>query len=149
MKVKKEEDLPILGASLLSEYEAEKFLTQSEREYKNSWWLKGGGSIDVPFIRAEGDASPFGDMDDPLSVRPSLKINIQNTSWQIGDIFIFKNKKFKILSPDIAWMYEDDIGKCAYVGFVDQERYHEYNEDNGIGGILIKRFVDKWFKNEE
>lgn len=141
----KSKQLDIKGATLLSSDEAASLLTEEERCYGPTWWLRTPGSLSSWACRvlAGGDVECVGNyVDDRLvGVRPALIINrIKSSGWKVGDIFEFGGKEFKILSPKLAWMYKDDIGHCAF------RKNFKADDANDYEASDIKKFVDNWFE---
>ena len=138
-------NVKILGATLLSKEEAETLLTQEEREYFESnggWWLRSPGDdfYFTCYVYIDGYVtSYYYTYRTDVSVRPALKIDISNSDIELGDTFTFGGKEFKILTPELAWMYNDDIGKCAF-----REDWEALNA-NMYEASDVKKFVDAWF----
>lgn len=138
---KAETNIEVLGATLLSAMEAATLLTKEEREYAHYWWLSTPGNDDycVCFVDYDGlvmangyHAHFYGD------VRPALIINLDSSELKVGDVFQFGNRDFKILTPSLAWMYKDDIGRQPFRkdwGFAATD----YKTSD------IKKFIDEWF----
>lgn len=135
-------NVKILGATLLSKEEAETFLTKEDRVYENWWWLRSPGyySFDTCYVNFGGYV-----YDDCYTnyagggVRPALKINISSSDVKVGDVFIFGGKKFKVISPELAWMHKSDIGCCAFREKVDAPDANVYEASD------VKKIIDKWF----
>lgn len=70
-------------------------------------------------------------------IRPALIIeNIESSGFQVGDIFKVGRWEFKVISNNLAWMYNQDIG------------YHRFDEmSNDYEKSEIKKFIDEWFNN--
>ena len=140
------EDTPpdIRGITLLSVEEAESLLTEKERRYSNSWWLRTPGYYrdGACYVGSNGYVYCYGDgVDgDDVGVRPALIINLESSDLKVGDTFKFGDKEFKILSPTIAWMHKDDIGRCAF------RKDWEADDANNYEASDVKKFVDEWFK---
>lgn len=132
----------VLGATLLSREEAEELLTKEERFYENWWWLRSPGyySFDTCYVNFGGYV-----YDDCYTnyagggVRPALKINISSSDVKVGDVFMFGGKEFKIISPELAWMHNDDIGTCAFREKRDAPDANVYEVSD------VKNYVDAWF----
>ena len=135
----------IKSATLLSKEEAASFLTQKEREYSGWWWLRSPSSSSYAAgVRSDGLAyynyrryvyCTFMGV-----VRPALIINLESSDLKVGDIFEFGGKEFKILSPTIAWMHKDDIGRCTFRKDWEADNANDYETSD------VKKFVDEWFK---
>ena len=134
-------NLKIHGATLLSVEEAENLLTEEERRYRVWWWLRSPGydSSDAAYVNFYGDVFYDGDCVDydDYCVRPALKISNLESSNLIGDVFEVGDWKFKVISKNLAWLYEQDIGKHI---FDAKTNVYEQSE--------IKQFVDDWFERE-
>lgn len=144
-----ETELEITGATLLSVEEAEKYLAQEERTYRCWWWLRSPG-LDASYaadVVSGGGIDYTGDGVDSSGgcVRPALQINnLKSSNLEVGDIFEIRNYKFKVISESLAWMYGQDIGRCAFNE--DIEKGNDYETSD------VKMFVDKWcekLKGEE
>lgn len=136
-------EIEILGATLLSIDEAENLLTKEDMCYDCWWWLrsKGYDSFYVSYVDGFGDVHDDADVDDIYGcVRPVLKIDITGTDFKIGDVFMFGDKKFKIISENIAWMYCSDIGVYQFRYDYCSVNANDYEKSD------IKKFVDKWFE---
>lgn len=136
------QNVKILGATLLSKEEVETLLTQQERACKNWWWLRSPGYESYcAAIVLIGGVSDYGLSvnDDRGCVRPALKIDISNSDIKIGDTFTFREKVFKVISPELAWMYKDDIGRCVF------RKDWKAPDANIYEASDVKKFIDNWF----
>lgn len=134
------EQIEFEGATLLSVEEAKSLLTEQEREYENYWWLRTPGKNDSNYaclVFYDGYVSQSGNYTDDLNdIRPALKIkNIGNL--KVGDIFKIGEYEFKIISPDLAWLYHQDIGTDIFD-----------KETNVYENSHIKKIVDEWYERE-
>lgn len=138
-------DIKITGATILSKEESETFLTKEERVYKNSWWLRSHGysSNYACSVGNSGTVYSNGSKvdDGSIGVRPALNIDASASNITVGDVFMFGGKEFKVLSPDLAWMHKDDIGKCAF-----REDW-QTNNANDYEASDVKKIVNKWLEN--
>ena len=130
----------------MSKEEATSFLTQKEREYSAWWWLRSpSDSRYASFVDFAGWAYYYycccdvNDTDRGF-VRPALIINLESSDLEVGDIFEFGGKEFKILSPTIAWMHKDDIGRCTFRKDWEADNANDYEASD------VKKFVDEWFE---
>lgn len=134
----------ILGATLLSKEEAKTLLKKDKRTYGKNWWLRtpGDDNYYACFVNFYGYLDTIGQYVyyDIFKVRPALKIDISTSDIQIGDIFIFGDKEFKVISPELAWMYNDDIGECVFREDWTAEDANIYEASD------VKKFVDAWFE---
>lgn len=146
MRVKKhitiieERDIEIIGATLLSVDEARKLLTKDERKYNANWWLRSPAkySYCVSYIGKNGNVYCCGGrVDSPHLIRPALRIKL-NCSFNIGDIFEFDGRKFKIISPDLAWMIDSDLGCFQFNSDWHDPSAHVYELSQA------KVVVDEW-----
>ena len=133
-------NLKINGATLLSIEEAENLLTKENRKYHCWWWLRSPGcsSYFAASVYTVGDVDYGGFYvdDDSFCVRPALQIsNLQSSNLLIGDVFEVGNYKFRVISENLAWLYEQDIGQRR---FDKKTNIYEQSE--------IKQFVDDWFE---
>lgn len=132
----------IEGATLLSVNEAETLLTKEERKHSNWWWLRSPGIYQTyaAYVTYDGSVISFGYYvyTDNFCVRPALRINIENSDFKIGDIFIFGNKRFKIISDDLA-LCTDDIGNFCFRKNYEAEDANDYDKSDA------KKIVDQWF----
>lgn len=141
----KNKQLDIKGATLLSLDEAASLLTAEERCYCSTWWLRTPGFISnyACYVFSNGSVNYYGFnvFNFYIGVRPALIINrIESSGWKVGDIFEFGGKEFKILSPKLAWMYKDDIGRCAF------RKSFKADDANNYEVSDVKKFVDNWFE---
>ena len=68
-------------------------------------------------------------------IRPVLEIRSLG-SFKIGNIFSIGNYKFKIITPDIAWLYKQDIGKDYF-----DDKSNDYETSH------VKQIIDAWFED--
>ena len=131
-------ELRITGATLLSTEEAEK-LCKKNREYAYMWWLRSPGTrnCDTAFVRRDTSVASGGRYikDSLPCVRPALII--EESPLKIGDFFTIRIWKFKKITKNLAWLYEQDIGQHR---FDEKTNIYEQSE--------IKQFVDDWFEKE-
>ena len=140
----KNEQLDIKGATLLLKEEATSFLTRKERAYSDWWWLRSLGDYQsfAAYVGDDGGVNEYGYVVsyDGVCVRPALIIKLESSDFKVGDIFKFGNKEFKILTPTLAWMHKDDIGRCAFREDWEADNASNYETSD------VKKFVDDWFK---
>lgn len=139
-----DEPLDIKGATLLSEEEVKSLLTEKERAYVYWWWLRtpgGYSSRHACYVSYGGSVNDYGVRvsDDDVGVRPALIINLESSDLEIGDIFKFGGKEFQILSPTIAWLFRDDIGRCAFRKDWKTANASNYETSD------VKKIIDEWF----
>lgn len=139
----KKDTIKVLEATLLSREEVETLLVKDEKIYKKWWWLRtpGDNNDDVCYVDKTGYIFPNGYVCDNYGsgVRPALRIDNFNSDVTVGDIFMFGGKEFKVISPTLAWIHNDDIGTCAFREKWDAPDANAYETSD------IKKFVDKWF----
>lgn len=133
----------ILGATLLSKEEAETLLPKRKRKYHSYWWLRTP-SKKFSYIACDVEPDGFigsgnGVTDETNAIRPALRINITSSNFKVGNTFMFGDKKFKILSPTLAFIYNDEIGHCAFRKDQNAEDANIYEASD------VKKFVDAWF----
>ena len=133
-------NLKIAGATLLSIEEAENLLAEKERKYHCWWWLRSPGSNSnyAAGVYNVGDVYYYGSSvrGGNGCVRPALQIsNLESSNLLIGDVFEVGNYKFRVISENLAWLYEQDIGQRR---FDKKTNIYEQSE--------IKQFVDDWFE---
>lgn len=150
MKVRKvirrkvETELEITGATLLFPDEAEEFLLEEDRCYDDWWWLRSYGydGSFAAYVDEFGDIHCEGTQVDEYggcAVRPALKIkNLETSGLSVGDIFEMKGYEFKIISENLAWMYNQNIGN----GFFNKD----YRKGNDYENSDIKKYVDCWYE---
>lgn len=132
------EKIEFEGATLLSVDEANSWLIEKEREYEDYWWVctPGSGSYACFVISDDYVYHTGNSVYDIDSIRPALKIkNIGNL--KVGDIFKIGEYEFKIISPDLAWLYHQDIGTDIFD-----------KETNVYENSHIKKIVDEWYERE-
>ena len=142
MKVKKlktvevESDIAFNGATLLSLDEAENFLTEVERMYSFCWWLRSPGinSYNACYVSYYGNVSNIGSYVSYCSgIRPALVISNLG-DFKVGEMFNIGSYQFKIISPNLAWLYKQDIGKTVFGTTNDYEKSH------------AKKVIDSWYE---
>lgn len=138
-------DIKITSATLLSIEEAETLLTQEERAYKELWWLRSPGFSQLTAARVINDGSVgcYGKCVDcgDTCVRPALNIDTSASNIKVGNVFLFGGKEFKVLSPELAWMHKDDIGKCTFREDWKAEDANVYEASD------VKKYIDRWFES--
>lgn len=150
MKVKKviqiEDDITIKSASILSLFQTEACLSKEDRKYDTGWCLSTPGCCPryVSYVDPHGDMRADGDYTIcKYAIRPSLYIDIQNTSFKVGDVFLFGDAEFKILAPNIAWMHKADIGEFAFRTDWQAQDANIYSASD------VKKIVDEWFESNK
>lgn len=146
-----DQDIEILGATLLSTEEAEKLPTEL-KEYPYWWWLRspGGGNAFAAYVEDNESAYGSEDYTAPINyfgkfvdsygcVRPALIISLDSSNFKIGDCFKFGNKEFEIISNSLAFC-KSDIGKSYFEWLNKNEDANDYEKSD------VKWFVDKWFE---
>lgn len=139
-------DLEIDGVTLLSAEEAEEFLGIGDREYVDDWLLRSPGEGDgrVAFVHGDGAISNYGCLasDESVKVRPALKIsNLESSTFRIGDSFMISCYRFKIISPNLAFMECQDIGYYAF-------NYDCYNKFSCVYSTSdVKEWIEEWYEN--
>ena len=103
----REEELDITGATLLSIDEANKIPSRL-RIYDVWWWLRSPGNYSncAAFVDLQGSVNLSGDFVDIEvdAVRPALLLkNLKSSNLKIGDVFIFNDQKFEIVSDRMAF----------------------------------------------
>ena len=128
--------LEFSGTTLLSADEVESLLTEQERKYKCHWWLRSPGY----YSNYAGGVNYYGDVirtgyhvNYGYCIRPALQIaNLGD--FKVGDVFSIGEYYFKIISPELAWLYKQDIGS------------YSFGKDNDYDTSLAKEVVVSWFK---
>ena len=132
-------NLEFKGATLLSADEASTLLTEQEREYGIEWWLRTPGNgfmceacyvCDNGYIDIEGDNVRLN-----FGIRPALVISNLG-GFKVGDIFSIGEYYFKIINPELAWLYKQDIMEEPF-----DEMYNNYETSH------IKAVIDSWFED--
>ena len=130
--------LEFIGAILLSVDEAMCYLSKEERNYKNHWWLRTPGihSYYACYVYNEGKVSRYGiNVCYNSGIRPALQI-CNLGEFKVGDIFSIGKYYFKIISPELAWMYKQNIG---FDIFDKESKNYETSH--------VKQVVDAWFED--
>lgn len=142
--VKLEDDITIKSAGLLSKLQAEACLSKEDRNYNSKWCLCTPGCCAryISYIDRYGDIRADGDYTiGKYALRPSLNIDISNTSFKVGDIFIFGGEEFKILAPNVAWMHKADIGEFTFRSDWQATDANIYEASD------VKKIINEWFDN--
>ena len=132
-------NLKFKGATLLYADEASNLLTEQERKYRIEWWLRTPGNISdyVCYVHGNGCVHYIGSpVRSNFGIRPALQI-CNMGGFNVGDIFSIGKYYFKIISPELAWMYNQEIGSSIF-----DRKYNYYM------GSHIKNIVDAWYKDE-
>ena len=130
-------NLEFTGATLLSVDEAMCYLSREDREYYVEWWLrtKGEWSDAASYVFVNGIISNVGiDIKRHNAIRPALIISNMG-EFKVGDIFNIGEYYFKIINPELAWLYKQDIG----TDYFD-------NKSNLYIASHVKTVVDAWFE---
>lgn len=125
------------GATLLSVDEASSLLNEQERKYKYPWWLRTPwiSSDDACIVGRNGYV--FLDGDDvsiSYGIRPALIISNLG-DFKVGDYFSIGEYEFKIISPELAWLYQQDVGEGSF-----DTTSNDYNTSH------IKVVIDSWYE---
>ena len=129
--------LEFSGTTLLSADEVKSLLTEQERKYKYPWWLRTPGY----YSNYAGGVNYYGDVirtgyhvNYGYCIRPALQIaNLGD--FKVGDVFSIGEYYFKIISPELAWLYKQDIGEDIFD-----------NKSNDYVGSHVKAVIDVWFE---
>ena len=130
-------NLKFSGAVLLSVNEASTLLTEQEKQYKDHWWLRTPGSYSdfACFVNYNGYVSSVGSYVDNFDdIRPALIISDLG-GFKVGDILSIGEYYFKIISPELAWLYKQDIGKDIFDFF-----------SNNYETSHVKQVIDAWYE---
>ena len=124
------------SATLLSSDEAQIFLTPEDRKYHRIWWLKtpAGYSKTTCYVQKDGSVNHKGtSVFTHFNVRPALIIdNLGN--FRVGDVFSIGWWIFKIISPNLAWLYWQDIGETWF------------GNDNDYSTSNVQNTVNRWYE---
>ena len=137
--------VPVIeGITLLSADEALHLLVKSQRTYKGWWWTRTPGLYEVEIVDVGYGGTIHRDGSNPgldeTFVRPALKIaDIYDYGLDIGDEFMFGNKRFVIVSENLAFCLED-IGTCAFRNDYTAPDANVYEKSD------VKKYTDGWFK---
>ena len=130
-------NLEFTGATLLSVDEAMCYLSREDRENYVEWWLrtKGEWSDAASYVFVNGIISNVGiDIKRQNAIRPALIISNLG-EFKVGDIFSIGEYYFKIIRPQMAWMYQQDIGFDIFD-----------NESNNYETSHVKQVIDAWYE---
>lgn len=140
-----EEELDIIGATLLSVEEVEG-LPKRLRGYGDWWWLRSHGFVRgfAALVNGDGSADDCGYfVDTDMPVRPALIINNLNSSnLKIGDSFMFGGEEFAIVSGTLAFC-KADIGTHCFRANWKAKNGSDYEKSD------VKKFVDSWFEQNK
>lgn len=132
----------IEGATLLSVEEALLFLSVDDREYKGWWWLRTPGEHHdlATSVYDNGGVNFLGNTVDYYHnyLRPALRINIENSDFKIGDVFVFGKRWFKIISDNLAFC-TGDIGQFCFRNNYKADDANDYEKSDA------KKIVHQWF----
>ena len=131
-------NLEFKGATLLSADEASNLLTVQGRKNKDYWWLRtpGHDSSYACIVSRYGSVSYYGSpVRTNFGIRPALMLSNLGT-FKVGDIFNIEDYYFKIISPNLAWLYKQDIG-----GKEDFDA-----KSNDYETSHVKQVVDAWYE---
>ena len=129
--------LEFSGATLLSADEAKSLLTEQERRYILTWWLRTPGQYSncVCYVFFDGKINSYGsNINRDYSIRPALIISNLG-EFKVGDIFSIGDCYFKIISPTRAWLYKQDIGIHS---FDVTTTTYEFS--------LVRKSVNAWYE---
>lgn len=139
-------DLEIVGATLLSVEEVE-LVPEDLRSYSTWWWLRSPG-CDSEHAASVYRNVPVNDFGHGVNhgrgaVRPALLIkDLESSNLKIGDIILFDNKEFEIISDSLAFCKTGIAHHCFNSDRKKQDaNIYETSE--------IKKFVDKWFEKSK
>lgn len=130
----------ILGATLPTVDDIKTLLTKEDYVFNYSWWLKtpaGEGCI-YAVLPSGYIAAEVVDEND-MAIRPVLEIDITGTGYKVGDIFEFGKEKFKIISPNKAFMYKGYIARSCF-----KPNCYAYGA-NHYTTSKAKKIIDEWF----
>jgi len=133
-------DLDIVGTTLLSAEEAEK-LPSELRRYARWWWLRSPGKFfnSAASVHSDGFISLYGNtVNVSNAIRPVLQINIKSSNLQIGDVFEFGGKEFRVVSDNLAFCLSD-------IGTYPFRKNWKTTDANDYEKSDVKKFVDDWF----
>lgn len=140
-----DEEIDIKGATLLASDKAE-VLPLRLRKYHDRWWLHSPGFSQsfVACVFDDGSVRYGGGRvcNDFYCVRPILIINLKSSNLKIGDVFVFGDKEFEIISDTIAFC-KSDIGEYYFRKAFSSEDANDYEASD------VKKFVDKWFEEAQ
>lgn len=136
------EELEITDCTLLSIDEARK-LPPELRGYNRWWWLQSPGydSYGAAIVLYTGSVYRSGLYvdGDSVAIRPALRIkNLKSSRLEVGDIFIFGEKIFKIITNKLAFCLSD-IGNHCFRADWNLKDANDYEKSDA------KKFVDDWF----
>lgn len=133
----------ITGATLLTAEEAETLPDRLKPKSAGVWWLRSDGNSPVSVILADGRMYEVNSWYSAMcAVRPALRLkNMRKSTFTIGDVFLFGNKRFEIISEDLAFCV-DEIGKCQYRCHETAQDAYDYDASD------VKKFVDAWFTSQ-
>ena len=129
--------LEFKGATLLSSEEAFTLLTEQERKYLIGWWLRtpGNHSYYACCVYGDGNVCGYGiNVSYVSGIRPALII-FNLGDFKVGDIISIGKYYFKIIKPQMAWLYKQDIG----TDYFDVK-------SNNYEASYVKQVIDSWFE---
>lgn len=135
-------DIEITKASLLTVDEIEK-VPMRLREYSRWYWSASPGKYDyyASCFNKDGSVYEIGSsvMYTAGALRPALFTkSFSLFGFNIGDIFVFGDKEFEVVTDDMAFILTD-------IGINDFRYDGDFKNDYEISGA--KRAVDSWFND--
>lgn len=135
--------IKIRGATLLSESDLSLYPNCVNRNYKlGSWWLKTAKPMNrnniIAYVNDVGDVN-YMTANHSAYIRPALKIKLSKDSLGIGDIFSIGPYEFRIITPYLAWLYDQNIGIGCFKRDSADKKVAYFNSD-------IRKRVNTWYK---
>ena len=131
-------NLEFIGATLLDTKTAIKLLSKKDREFDFPWWLCSPGNynyLSSSFVNNDGSVFGYGNfIQFCYHIRPALIISNMG-EFKVRDIFNIGEYYFKIINPELAWLYKQDIMEEPF-----DEMYNNYETSH------IKAVIDSWFE---
>ncbi len=123
-------------AYLLSKTEAGYYLNQDERKYAGGgWWTRSTGDFgnSVCYVGGSGYIHTNGIyVGYDFFIRPVLHITSLG-GFRVGNVFTIDKWEFKIISPNLAWLYKQDYGEYRFGDTCDYLK------------SAVKKRVDEWY----
>lgn len=132
--------IKIRGATLLSEYDLSLYPNCIKRSYDlGSWWLQSVNRNNiVVYVNNVGDVKYMA-ANRSAYIRPALRIKLPKDGLNIGDAFKIGPYEFRIITPYLAWLHDQNIGIGCFKRNSAGKKVSYLNSD-------VRKRVNAWYK---